>query len=166
MAAEICRAPAQFACVPAFDVCYQNYECCSGLCAGGRCAKVSTTKCSVPGEYCRLNTDCCTGNCVSGQCTGDEKQKAPIGVKCNYNYQCASNSCDLLYGICLGSTNQCARLGNTCRNSTECCSGNCDFKYEVCVSGTEQDEPRISGAPCTYNFQCPQYCDQKTDTCI
>ena len=161
-ASNICRHPAQ-ACQASFQMCSSDYECCSKLCARGVCApEPSQGGCAIPGEYCVFANDCCSGSCVRGQCSGSEEYKAPLGVACDYNFQCKSGVCDFNTRTCVGSPNDCASVGNRCTLSAQCCSGLCE--RNTCV-GTADSEKR-SGTPCQYNFQCPRYCDIKTRRCI
>ena len=45
------------ACVPVGSVCHFDQQCCSGICANGKCA------CAPSGHNCFNNADCCSGIC-------------------------------------------------------------------------------------------------------
>ena len=46
-------------CKPLNQKCRRNTQCCSGNCAGGKCAAA----CTANGGSCSINSECCSGRC-------------------------------------------------------------------------------------------------------
>jgi hypothetical protein len=107
-------------CTPTGGGCVASTECCSMLCAGGRC---SASACIADGRACTDSAACCGGNCTGGLCQPLNPACLTAGNPCTTGTECCSTLCEA--GVCKLGASFCIQNGDVCSDSSTCCSGEC-----------------------------------------
>jgi hypothetical protein len=149
------------ACKVANDPCTLGTECCSNVCAGGKCG---STACKVLDDSCSAGSDCCTTICTNGKCapipttTGAPPACQTLGNKCAANADCCSGNCQ--GGTCAASGATCASQGDICFKPADCCTTVCGIAagqtVGTCglVTTTGAGNCKVDGQACTTPDSC------------
>lgn len=137
-------------CVVSGKTCFDDKDCCGGLCSNGVCAA------SGNGGACLTAADCGgegSGTvCVIASAGSTGKCLATVGGTCDADSKCTSHKC--------GADSKCACVkgsGSGCSDASDCCT---DYKCYY-VSGTSGSTwcKKPAGSPCSGSGECTSFCD-------
>jgi hypothetical protein len=169
------HAEAQTSCRANGRGCKRDSQCCSDICARGRCkckkpgqscsesrnCCVDSTGgqtcqggkcCRKPGFGCAANAECCSGNCCDGFCCAPNQTCQNGECVCNDPWEpCDLSCCNPLTQECRNGA-CCSSEGVRCSRDSQCCSG-------VCKDGQCDPPPcQSKGGACSHSSDC---CDEE-----
>lgn len=147
-------------CSPTGGGCQSSTECCSLVCANGRCG---ANACVADNLACVDSASCCSGNCTAGSCQPLSTACRTAGNPCTDGSQCCSSLCQ--GGICKLGASFCIQTGDVCSDSGTCCSGDCQITtgtLGTCAappSGATYCSDGVDGTVCSAcNGCCSRLC--------
>jgi hypothetical protein len=136
--------------------CEYATECCSLVCAGGKC---QDAQCLSDGETCSDATECCSTICED-TCQPLNLECKTAGNACANDDECCSKLCT--DERCNLASSFCIQRGDICARAEDCCTGRCDIAdgRDVGVCG----EPPSGSSFCNDGVH-GLVCDDCNDCC-